>query len=174
MDKDETLTVEEAAAYLKVDTVTIQRELKAGRLPGNKVGRAWRISREALREYLRGEYDPSMGIDAASLSLNFHDTDGALKALLGGAAHDSVPPTVRRDLLRRLAILAEADGRSDAAPAKKALYVEGDPHITLDYYDRLGRHFGRANISGKWNAMVHEFANILDRRRREAKAKRVR
>mgnify|MGYP001597479489 CR=1 FL=1 len=51
---DEYLTVEEAALALKVDPATVQRELKGGRLPGNKVGRAWRIRRADLREHLKG------------------------------------------------------------------------------------------------------------------------
>lgn len=42
------LTVEEAAKLLKVDSVTVQRELKAGRLPGAKIGRAWRIPHDEL------------------------------------------------------------------------------------------------------------------------------
>lgn len=54
-DEDDTLTVEEAAALLKVNPATVQRELRANRLPGNTVGRAWRIRRGDLREYLKGE-----------------------------------------------------------------------------------------------------------------------
>ena len=49
----EVLTVEEAGSLLKVDSVTVQRALKAGQLPGAKVGRAWRILKDELVLYLR-------------------------------------------------------------------------------------------------------------------------
>lgn len=47
-------TVQEAADYLKVRPETIRRLLSQGRLPGNKVGRAWRIPENALMAFLRG------------------------------------------------------------------------------------------------------------------------
>ena len=47
-------TVQEAASYLKVRPETIRRLLSHGRLPGNKIGRAWRIPEGALLHYLRG------------------------------------------------------------------------------------------------------------------------
>ena len=46
------LTTVEMADFLKVDSVTVQRELRAGRLPGRKVGRAWRASRDAILQHL--------------------------------------------------------------------------------------------------------------------------
>lgn len=52
--EDTTLTVEEAAKILKVNPATVLRELRGNRLPGNTVGRAWRIRPEDLREYLKG------------------------------------------------------------------------------------------------------------------------
>jgi excisionase family DNA binding protein len=48
------LTVEEAAKYLKVCPVTVQRLLKAKKLPGRKVGRSWRLKLAALDKYLDG------------------------------------------------------------------------------------------------------------------------
>jgi len=51
---DDVLTVEEAAKHLKVRQETIRRLLSQGRLPGNKVGRAWRIPESALMDFLRG------------------------------------------------------------------------------------------------------------------------
>lgn len=46
--EDEYLTVEEAAAKLKVTPVTIYRMARRGKLPAVKVGKAWRISRKKL------------------------------------------------------------------------------------------------------------------------------
>jgi excisionase family DNA binding protein len=48
-------TIEEAAAILKVHPRTINRLLERGELRGFRVGRVWRISREALDAYIHGE-----------------------------------------------------------------------------------------------------------------------
>ena len=42
------LTPEEAAAYLRVNPQTVYRLLRAGRCPGVKIGRQWRIRRSDL------------------------------------------------------------------------------------------------------------------------------
>jgi len=41
----EILTTEEAAQYLKTSPDTIKRLARAGRIPGVKIGRAWRFRR---------------------------------------------------------------------------------------------------------------------------------
>ena len=43
-----TLTVEEAATYLKVKPKTVRELLRTGQLPGAKIGRAWRLRRADL------------------------------------------------------------------------------------------------------------------------------
>lgn len=53
MQQSETLTPEEAAAILRVNPQTVYRALRAGKLPGAKVGAQWRILRADLEEYLR-------------------------------------------------------------------------------------------------------------------------
>lgn len=50
----EVLTAEEAALLLRVSTKTILALARAGVLPGEKVGRAWRFVRADLLEYVRG------------------------------------------------------------------------------------------------------------------------
>jgi len=55
---EQILTVDEAAQHLKVRPETVRRLLSQGRLPGNKVGRAWRIPEGALMTFLRGEEEP--------------------------------------------------------------------------------------------------------------------
>ena len=47
------LSVEDVAAYLDVQPVTIYRWCREGRLPCLKLGKAWRIRRVALEEFLR-------------------------------------------------------------------------------------------------------------------------
>ena len=46
--KDEVLTVQEVATYLKVSRSTVWRWCKNGKLPAFRIGREWRIHREAL------------------------------------------------------------------------------------------------------------------------------
>jgi excisionase family DNA binding protein len=46
--KDEILTVQEVATYLEVSRSTVWRWCNTGRLPAFRIGREWRIHREAL------------------------------------------------------------------------------------------------------------------------------
>jgi excisionase family DNA binding protein len=48
----EILTPQEAADFLRVPLLTVQRQAKAGRLPGRRVGKEWRFSRSMLREWV--------------------------------------------------------------------------------------------------------------------------
>ena len=50
------LTVKEAAALLKTSRQQIRRMIQNGELPAVKVGREWRISRNALLDYLGFPY----------------------------------------------------------------------------------------------------------------------
>ena len=47
------LSVEEVAEYLGVGVVTIYRWCREGRLPCLKMGKFWRIRREALEDFLK-------------------------------------------------------------------------------------------------------------------------
>lgn len=47
-------TLEEAAEVAKVSTRTLREYLKSGKLKGAKMGSAWRILEENLREFLAG------------------------------------------------------------------------------------------------------------------------
>ena len=49
----EILTVEEAAAYLKLPVSTIYRLAERRQLPAHKVGRQWRFSRAAIDQWLQ-------------------------------------------------------------------------------------------------------------------------
>ena len=49
----ELLTVEDVAKYMGVGRVTVHRWCREGRLPCSKVGKSWRVRREALEELLR-------------------------------------------------------------------------------------------------------------------------
>lgn len=51
---NEMLSPEEVAELLKVNPQTVYRALRAGKLPGAKVGRQWRVNKADLEKYLRG------------------------------------------------------------------------------------------------------------------------
>ncbi len=53
----EVLTAEEAAALLRVSTKTVLGLARAGSLPGEKVGRAWRFVRGDVLDFVRGPRD---------------------------------------------------------------------------------------------------------------------
>lgn len=53
MEGPEVLTLDEAAAFLRLHRETVRRLLQRGVLPGVKVGGTWRIHRRDLEEYLR-------------------------------------------------------------------------------------------------------------------------
>lgn len=57
--QDEVLTVAEAAVMLKVSRHTVWRALKRKQIPAKKVGRQWRLSRQAILKWL-SEGDETM------------------------------------------------------------------------------------------------------------------
>ena len=48
------LTVNQAAAYAQVCTATIQRWIKAGKLPASKLTAGYRIGAEQLENFMQG------------------------------------------------------------------------------------------------------------------------
>lgn len=46
------LTVEEAANYLKIKPNVLRRWLRAGKIPGIKLGNHWRIDEDDLKAFL--------------------------------------------------------------------------------------------------------------------------
>jgi excisionase family DNA binding protein len=53
MEREPFLTVEEVAAYLRVDRYTIYRLVSKGKIPGFKVGRQWRFKPSVLERWLK-------------------------------------------------------------------------------------------------------------------------
>lgn len=54
-DEGQPLTIEEAAVYLRCGINAVYEALRSGRLKGGKIGRSWRITREAINKYLNGD-----------------------------------------------------------------------------------------------------------------------
>lgn len=53
-----TLSLPEAAAFLRVHQETLRQQARTGRIPGAKVGRAWVFLGDDLVAYLRGSIQP--------------------------------------------------------------------------------------------------------------------
>lgn len=53
-EEPEVLTAEEAADLLRVSVKTVLALARAGTLPGEKVGRAWRFVKVDVLNYVRG------------------------------------------------------------------------------------------------------------------------
>jgi excisionase family DNA binding protein len=51
----EVLNAEEAAEFLGVNPYTVRQKARSGEMPGRKVGKEWRFSRQALLEWLKGD-----------------------------------------------------------------------------------------------------------------------
>ena len=51
-------TVEELAGLLNLDPQTVRIYLRRGQLKGRKVGRAWYVSAQAVKELLAGPDEP--------------------------------------------------------------------------------------------------------------------
>lgn len=50
----EVLNADEAAEFLGVNPYTVRQKARLGEMPGRKVGKEWRFSRQALLEWLAG------------------------------------------------------------------------------------------------------------------------
>ena len=55
------LTVPQAAEQLQVSERTVYEWLRDGKLPGRKIGKVWRLSAEAINDFLRGNISVSGG-----------------------------------------------------------------------------------------------------------------
>jgi excisionase family DNA binding protein len=49
------LTVQQAAEQLQVSQRTVYQWLRNGKIPGRKIGKVWRLSEDAIVDFLRGE-----------------------------------------------------------------------------------------------------------------------
>lgn len=61
MASEELLTVSELSTHLRVHPTTIYRLLREGRIPGFRVGTAWRFSRAAIDTWKNGQTGQTNG-----------------------------------------------------------------------------------------------------------------
>src|ERR687894_96809 len=99
----ELLGVAEVAEYLGVGTVTIYRWCREGRLPCLKVGRSWRIRREALEDSLRRGGGPGASAEELRAALERNGLDAARLEEEGRLLMVAENPAEKRtDGLRRI------------------------------------------------------------------------
>src|SRR5690606_5639900 len=63
MDEGKLLTPAQVAERLQMEPETVQGWLRTGRLKGVKIGRYWRISPEALREFIEAGQTAGVSLD---------------------------------------------------------------------------------------------------------------
>jgi excisionase family DNA binding protein len=61
---EDILTISELSAHLRVHPTTIYRLLREGRIPGFRVGSAWRFNRRAIEIWEHAEASPISGKSA--------------------------------------------------------------------------------------------------------------
>lgn len=61
---DSILTVQDVADYLRVNQRTVYRLVVDGKLPGFKVGSAWRFKRDDIEAWIQARSQPVRGGDA--------------------------------------------------------------------------------------------------------------
>lgn len=60
-EPQQVMTIDELAAYLKVAKSTLYKLAQEGKVPGQKVGKHWRFSREAIDRWLQArEFTPEV------------------------------------------------------------------------------------------------------------------
>lgn len=61
MNRDEIMTVEEVAKYLKLKPQTVYKWAQEGQIPGTKLGKEWRFRRRILDEWIDSSITLSRG-----------------------------------------------------------------------------------------------------------------
>jgi excisionase family DNA binding protein len=140
--KKDLLSVEEVAEYLGVGPVTIYRWCREGRLPCLKIGKSWRIRREALEDFLR------RGERSASLV-------GRLRSFLE-VPDNVIGVTQNLDLLHRLDAAFFRVGEARGGLLVK--YFGGEPQASVDdlreELDRNGLDVVRLEEEGRFRFVL--------------------
>ena len=74
-------TVQEAADILKMNVQVIARKLKAGEIPGYKLGKDWRVSEQTMLEYLESHSNQRNRQDQDWPNIRSYFENGRLKVI---------------------------------------------------------------------------------------------
>jgi excisionase family DNA binding protein len=131
------LSVEDVSRYLGVGAVTVYRWCREGRLPCLKIGKSWRIRREALEDFLRRGERPATLAGQLRSFLTVPDN------MLGVAQNP--------DLLHRMDAAFFRVGEAQGGLLVKFSY--GEPESEDELRDELERHglaVGRLEEEGRF------------------------
>lgn len=74
MDRDEMMTIEQVAKYLKLKPQTVYKWAQEGQIPGAKIGKEWRFRKRILDEWI----DTAIALSKGGFDLMFQ---GSLLAI---------------------------------------------------------------------------------------------
>jgi excisionase family DNA binding protein len=70
MDRDEMMTIEQVAKYLKLKPQTVYKWAQEGRIPGAKIGKEWRFRKRILDEWI----DTAIALSKGGFDLMFQES----------------------------------------------------------------------------------------------------
>ena len=79
----DTLTLQEAAALLKIHPVTLLGKARAGEIPGAKIGKCWVFVEVDLIEYIRSQY-PRRALQGEHAEVSLCHSKNAKTHRIGG------------------------------------------------------------------------------------------
>lgn len=109
MESPPYLSAEEAADLLGLGLETTKRHLRAGRLPGRKVGRLWRVSREALDAFIASDQGAPEADQEEPTARAVLDLVESLRAAVARDAAPHLAPEALRELRAALRALEGLD-----------------------------------------------------------------
>ena len=116
----EVLNAEQAAEFLGFNPYTVREKARLGEIPGRKVGREWRFSRERLLEWLReGDASKNRGL----VVVVTQDPDGGFTATVEGSPGVSGKGNTQDEAVRDVRVELE---RASYAPKYRREMPAGD------------------------------------------------
>lgn len=70
MDRDEMMTVEQVAKYLKLKPQTVYKWAQGGRIPAAKIGKEWRFRRRIVDDWI----DAAIALSKGGFDLMFQES----------------------------------------------------------------------------------------------------
>ncbi|MGJ8619641.1 MAG: helix-turn-helix domain-containing protein [Methylophilaceae bacterium] len=83
---NESLNLEEAAAFLHLHTMTLLRRAQSGEIPGAKIGKRWVFLRLDLIEYVRSQYSQQASVGVTEGSEQCHSTNAKTRQIGGSSS----------------------------------------------------------------------------------------
>ena len=152
-EKDEVLTAEEAAEYLRMALSTLYRTMREGKIPCFKVGNLWRFKRSVLDQWMERMSEVDVGVKVGSLDeevmMNKQDKQDKAHVDLGlGGIFKGLGSLLEfiEDLAEKAPTEIKREGRIGSIPKKDFRAVYG-------FSVRVG---------GQGRPIVEQFGNVRE------------